>query len=65
MKIIIQTTNLKCDMGTCPERAHYSVVPDETEKRSYLNLCDKCMRAFFKEAGAIYKRVPVIKGDEK
>lgn len=65
MKIVIQTTNLKCDMGNCANRADYSVVPDNTDKSSYLNLCDKCMRGFFKEASAMYKRVPVRKGENK
>ncbi len=65
MKIIVQTNNLKCDMGTCANRADYSVIPSDGDKRSYLNLCKDCMSAFYSQARTLFKRVPVKKGENK
>ena len=47
MKIIIQKSKVKCDIGKCKNQAHFSIAPEDVSPSQYVNLCEEC-------AGDIY-----------
>ena len=49
MKVIIQTTKIRCDVGNCKNLASFSVAPDGVGAGQYINLCEECMRQLYGE----------------
>ncbi len=53
MEIIDTTTNVRCELGVCRNRAEHAVKFDRAGVRSRVFMCDKCMRELYKAIGAV------------
>ncbi|MBD5100660.1 MAG: hypothetical protein HDT29_05280 [Clostridiales bacterium] len=51
MKIIIQKSKVKCDVGKCKNQAHYSIVPEGVSSSQYVNLCEECASDIYSALG--------------
>ena len=47
MELNLATDKQKCDIGSCKQRAKYSVKLNRSGIRSTINMCDKCFEELY------------------
>lgn len=53
MKIIKNEYSVRCDIGRCANKATHSIVPNNVDKCSYINVCDDCLKELVKSVKEI------------
>lgn len=56
MKIIKNEHAVRCDIGRCMNTANFSIVPNNVDKCSYLNVCDDCLKDLIKSIKELDKK---------
>lgn len=56
MKIIKNEHTIRCDIGRCMNTAKFSIVPNNVDKCSYINVCDACLKDLIKSIKEIDKK---------
>lgn len=56
MKIIMNEHTVRCDIGRCINTAKFSIVPNNVDKCSYINVCDDCLKDLIKSIKEIDKK---------
>lgn len=51
MKVMIQTSKIKCDVGKCKNLAKFSIMPDGVSPSQYVNLCEECAEDIYSALG--------------